>query len=296
MLYEIKSTPAISYNTLIKDNWRNKFFYDSINEVAKDKVVLDMGTGTGILAFYALAAGAKFVYAVEDDTHMATFTDELLSNKFDKSKFKVINADFWEEEINSKINHKIDLFVSETVGANLFDQGMIDSWYKLQNFKSDNVISIPDCLSVDLWFCNKEDAKAELVEISKEDVIDGDFFDSFQKIDTKFYLKDPLSKQIFTRKVQKPDKVIENYFNYALDSLPKLLKKNAPIISKELIIEEPCILILINKISFLEKTLYLYEASKGMPWHYSPCFEISNPGNYLLSFDYVFNRWKLQNN
>ena len=42
-----------NYANMINDRWRNEFFYNALKKHAAGKVVLDVGTGTGILAFYA---------------------------------------------------------------------------------------------------------------------------------------------------------------------------------------------------------------------------------------------------
>jgi predicted RNA methylase len=44
----------------------------------KDKVVLDVGTGTGILAYFAARAGARHVYAVEA-SNMAEVATKLMA-------------------------------------------------------------------------------------------------------------------------------------------------------------------------------------------------------------------------
>ena len=44
----------------------------------KDKVVLDVGTGTGILAYFAATAGARHVYAVEA-SNMAEVATKLIA-------------------------------------------------------------------------------------------------------------------------------------------------------------------------------------------------------------------------
>ena len=54
--------------TMLQDEIRTSTYERAImaNSVDfKDKVVLDVGTGTGILAYFAVKAGAKKVYAVE---------------------------------------------------------------------------------------------------------------------------------------------------------------------------------------------------------------------------------------
>lgn len=53
---------------MLQDRIRNKAYkkaiFNNINYI-KDKIVLDVGAGTGILSIFCAQAGAKKVYAVE---------------------------------------------------------------------------------------------------------------------------------------------------------------------------------------------------------------------------------------
>lgn len=60
---------------MLEDHKRTGSYYNAVlqnKEVFEDKVVLDVGTGSGILAIFAAMAGAQKVYAVEA-TSMAKY-------------------------------------------------------------------------------------------------------------------------------------------------------------------------------------------------------------------------------
>ena len=53
---------------MLEDLPRNKFYAQSFEQnkdQIKDKVVMDVGCGTGIISMIAARAGAKHVYAIE---------------------------------------------------------------------------------------------------------------------------------------------------------------------------------------------------------------------------------------
>lgn len=56
--------PAIHYE-MLEDKVRMKQYELAISKVAKDKTVIDVGAGTGILSFFAAQSGAIKVYAIE---------------------------------------------------------------------------------------------------------------------------------------------------------------------------------------------------------------------------------------
>lgn len=61
LLYESTAVQA----EMVFDSVRTKAFKNAIGTTAKDKVILDIGTGTGLLSIFAAKAGARKVYAVE---------------------------------------------------------------------------------------------------------------------------------------------------------------------------------------------------------------------------------------
>ena len=86
----------------------------------QDKVVLDVGTGTGILSFFAAQAGARKVYAVEASSS-ATVAERLAIANGLSDKIEIIMGKI--EEID--IPEKVDLIISEPIGFLLVHERML---------------------------------------------------------------------------------------------------------------------------------------------------------------------------
>jgi len=292
---------AINYLSMINDKWRNQFYYDALNKHAKDKVVLDMGSGTGILSFYALAAGAKFVYAIEVGKNAADLTYKVLASKFDTSRFAVINCDFWHPNWLF-IKHPIDILVSETVGPGLFDQGMLTTWQHIKTYLSPNAISIPDTLSCDLWVWQKQLSPDYLA------ALEPDYLTSKLSMDAclnQDYVKALISQNrsdagkmrwINMNLIEyEPDYIYTDKVTYSMNNLPDWLCDNTyePKISFEVDINGPASVAIINKISFESQTLFIKDASY-MPWKFNPVFNLDSAGKYNMvynNFDPTLLRW-----
>ena len=124
---------VLQYSSMICDSTRNDFFRRALLETARDKVVMDVGSGTGILSFYALEAGARFVYAIDLQKESAEVTDKILSSHFPRERFKVLHMDCWGSKMNKqRFDKDIDVLVSETVGPGLFDQGWFHTLHSLK--------------------------------------------------------------------------------------------------------------------------------------------------------------------
>lgn len=99
-----------SYNRAIKE------------EVKKGDVVLDIGTGTGILAFFSVLAGAKKVYAVESAPIISLARKVARYNELlDKIEFLRGNLR------NIDLPEKVDLIVTETLGHFAIDENIVNT-------------------------------------------------------------------------------------------------------------------------------------------------------------------------
>src|SRR5712672_910520 len=69
---------------LLNDAERMKAYREAVfNTVRPDDVVLDVGTGSGILAMFACQAGARRVYAVDRGDVITTARELAKANNFD---------------------------------------------------------------------------------------------------------------------------------------------------------------------------------------------------------------------
>ena len=102
------------------DAYRNAILQNT--QCFKDKVVLDVGTGSGVLAIWAGMAGAKKVYAVEA-TSMAQHARRLVQQNGMQDVVTVLEG--YMEKI--ELPEKVDVILSEWMGYFLLREAMFDS-------------------------------------------------------------------------------------------------------------------------------------------------------------------------
>lgn len=111
---------------MLQDHVRTGTYQNAITQNKanfKNKVVLDVGTGTGILAFFAIQAGAKKVYAVEA-SNMYDSAAKLV--KHNKMEDRIIVLKGKVEEVD--IPEKVDVVISEPMGFLLVHERMLESY------------------------------------------------------------------------------------------------------------------------------------------------------------------------
>lgn len=113
---------------MLKDRPRQEAYWKAVlnnTTLFKDKIVLDVGAGTGILSAFCAQAGAKLVYAVEASNLAKVALDVIEENNL-TSIVKVINSRI--EDFALPISaEKVDIIVSEWMGFYLLHEGMLDS-------------------------------------------------------------------------------------------------------------------------------------------------------------------------
>ena len=113
----------------------------------KDKVVLDIGCGTGILCFFAIKAGAKHVYGV-DNAEIAEYAREVARVNGFADKLTIIKGKV--EEIELPVE-KVDIIISEWMGYFLLYESMLDTvLYARDRWLNKGGLIFPDQFSLNI--------------------------------------------------------------------------------------------------------------------------------------------------
>jgi protein arginine N-methyltransferase 1 len=114
------------HEEMIKDRVRTGSYRKAIvnnPEVFKDKIVLDIGCGTGVLSIFASQAGAKHVYGIEY-ADIADYAQEIVKQNKLTDKITIIKGKV--EEVVLPVT-QVDIIISEWMGYFLLYESMVDT-------------------------------------------------------------------------------------------------------------------------------------------------------------------------
>ncbi|KAG0170556.1 type I protein arginine N-methyltransferase Rmt1 [Apophysomyces sp. BC1015] len=114
------------HEEMLKDEVRTLSYRSSIvnnKHLFKDKIVLDVGCGTGILSMFAAQAGAKHVYGI-DMSNIIHQARQIVEDNHLSDKVTLIQGKM--EEVVLPVD-KVDIIISEWMGYFLLYESMLDT-------------------------------------------------------------------------------------------------------------------------------------------------------------------------
>ncbi|KPP59849.1 Protein arginine N-methyltransferase 8-B-like, partial [Scleropages formosus] len=101
--------------------YRNAMYHNK--HVFKDKIVLDVGSGTGILSMFAAKAGARHVYGIECSS-ISEYSEKIIKSNHLDSVITIFKGKVEEVELPVE---KVDIIISEWMGYCLFYESMLNT-------------------------------------------------------------------------------------------------------------------------------------------------------------------------
>ena len=113
---------------MMNDKFRNAKYLEAIKlaieDVDDDSLILDIGTGSGLLSMMAAANGAGKVIACETSNIIADTAKKIIHKNGYKEKITVINKKSTELKIGEDLPRKADLIISEILSAEFVGEGV----------------------------------------------------------------------------------------------------------------------------------------------------------------------------
>lgn len=135
---------------MLKDKRRLEYYSDIIRPKVKDKIVLDVGTGSGILSYFALKWGAKKVYSVEQNPALQAVYRHLMKDYIKEGRAELISDDALYLRLDQFEEGAPDVIVHELFGSIGMGENLIPIFRALrgEGILTNKTIIVPDTLEV----------------------------------------------------------------------------------------------------------------------------------------------------
>ncbi|KAB2003964.1 hypothetical protein ES319_D11G165400v1 [Gossypium barbadense] len=164
MFFLCVNLPFLVFQEMLKDVVRTKTYQNVIYRnkfLFQNKVVLDVGAGTGILSLFCAKAGAAHVYAVEC-SHMADMAKQIVETNGLPDVVTVLKGKI--EEIELPVA-KVDIIISEWMGYFLLFENMLNTvLYARDKWLVDDGVVLPDEASLYLTAIEDAEYKDDKIE------------------------------------------------------------------------------------------------------------------------------------
>lgn len=130
---------------MLADTARNKAYDAAISKaVTPESVVLDIGTGSGLLAMMAARAGCKKVIACEMVDALAKVAQTIVKDNHYESQIQIVNKKSTALHIGEELPEKAAVLVSEILDCGLLGEGVLPTYrHALQELMQPNAKVIP---------------------------------------------------------------------------------------------------------------------------------------------------------
>lgn len=179
---------------MLSDLRRNEGYYEAIKRVVEENdLVLDIGTGSGLLSMMCAKSGASKVFTCETIEIIANAAKTVIKDNELDDKIEVFHAKSNKLKVGEEIPEKVDLIVSEILDSGLLGEGVLPSLRHAQaNLLKEGGRILPQAATVKGMLVQSDHLKsiAPIAEISGFDL------SSFGKFQTQNTYRREIIKSI----------------------------------------------------------------------------------------------------
>jgi predicted RNA methylase len=137
--------PIKEHVLMVNDLPRGQLFFDAMRaKIRPGDVVLEVGTGAGLLTCMAIKLGAKHVYTVEQSPQLQRVAARVFEANGIADKVTLIKAHSKDLAGLGVVPEPIDVFITETIGTQGLDEGIIPIFEHVKPLLSPATRLIPE--------------------------------------------------------------------------------------------------------------------------------------------------------
>lgn len=133
------------YDMLVNKE-RSQYYSDLIKDHCKGKIVLEIGTGAGLLAALAIKHGAKQVICCEENPHLALVAMQLFQRLGLEDRIQLISKN--SKDIKTDEIPQVDVVLHELFASDPFGEEMVPTLADARRFMKKDAIFLPEKIQI----------------------------------------------------------------------------------------------------------------------------------------------------